>query len=467
MASRTAPTIWGHGPFELHDRFWAAYGVQVVRRREPSRILDDVELYLLCEPGTVAMFQLGAALETLHWLDPDVVAVRVKDRRGRDLRVIAVADEDGRLVQVRRVYDGAESAATRVGLTPDADVARLWQHAPTRRDGWRALRQAVPPGRRAALSLDGRVYDGDRAEEAAEYVRDLVARWSRPDATIRRATRLAGATWVDPAAEVSDRAHTIGPIWIGAGRSVGPGDYIVGPEILWDRPDARPALDDMCSREIEPTEPIRDPGVRRVRARARVGKRLFDVVFAAVILMLTLPLYLLVGLAVLLTDGWPVFFRHCRETVGGREFSCLKFRTMRRDAEQMKAHLAERNQADGPQFFMESDPRLTRVGKFLRDTKIDELPQFLNVLVGDMSVVGPRPSPRSENQFCPAWREARLSVRPGVTGLWQVMRTRERGLDFQEWIRYDLEYVERSSWRMDLGILWRTIGVVLRAGRKG
>jgi lipopolysaccharide/colanic/teichoic acid biosynthesis glycosyltransferase len=111
---------------------------------------------------------------------------------------------------------------------------------------------------------------------------------------------------------------------------------------------------------------------------------------------------------------------------------------------------------------MAHDPRLTRVGRFIRKSNLDELPQFLNVLAGHMSVVGPRPSPRRENQYCPAWREARLSVRPGITGLWQVMRTRRQGLDFQEWIRFDLEYVRRAGWVLDLRIMCRTAWMVVR-----
>jgi lipopolysaccharide/colanic/teichoic acid biosynthesis glycosyltransferase len=165
-------------------------------------------------------------------------------------------------------------------------------------------------------------------------------------------------------------------------------------------------------------------------------------------------------LAIWWEDGRPFFFGHTRETLGGREFKCWKFRSMRKDADQMKAQLKARNQADGPQFFIENDPRLTRVGKFLRKYNLDEFPQFWNVLVGDMSVVGPRPSPHAENQFCPPWREARLSVRPGITGLWQIKRTRRRGSDFQEWIKYDIEYVETRSWWLDFVIIWKTVATI-------
>jgi lipopolysaccharide/colanic/teichoic acid biosynthesis glycosyltransferase len=134
---------------------------------------------------------------------------------------------------------------------------------------------------------------------------------------------------------------------------------------------------------------------------------------------------------------------------------------MRKDAEKLKLELQKLNRADGPQFFIENDPRMTKVGRLIRKLNLDELPQFFNVLLGDMSVVGPRPSPHKENQFCPAWREARLSVRPGITGLWQVRRTRQAGSDFQEWIKYDLEYVRRANWRLDLLIICQTFRVLI------
>jgi lipopolysaccharide/colanic/teichoic acid biosynthesis glycosyltransferase len=193
----------------------------------------------------------------------------------------------------------------------------------------------------------------------------------------------------------------------------------------------------------------------------RVFKRAFDVGFSALVLLMTAPLYPIIMLAIWLEDGWPPFFAHTRQTIDGRSFPCYKFRTMCKNAEQIKAKLVAANVCDGPQFFIADDPRLLRVGKLLRRVQLDEIPQFYNVLVGHMSLVGPRPSPDKENQFCPAWREARLSVRPGITGLWQVRRTRVPQTDFQEWIRYDLEYVQHASWRLDLWILMLTIKKVI------
>ena len=175
--------------------------------------------------------------------------------------------------------------------------------------------------------------------------------------------------------------------------------------------------------------------------------------------MLTLfaPALAVVALAIKLTSRGPVFFQDQRQGLRGREFYCLKFRTMIIGADKMQDKLRHNNQVDGPQFKITEDPRHTIVGKFLRDTCVDEIPQFINVLVGQMSVVGPRPSPARENMFCAYWRDARLSVRPGITGLWQVRRTRHAGQDFQEWIAYDTRYVRNLSLRLDVWICWRTI----------
>jgi lipopolysaccharide/colanic/teichoic acid biosynthesis glycosyltransferase len=171
---------------------------------------------------------------------------------------------------------------------------------------------------------------------------------------------------------------------------------------------------------------------------------------------------MVVGISVMVNDGRPVFFGHVRQSRGGRNFKCWKFRTMLRNAESMVGDLSEKNIADGPQVFIKNDPRITKVGRLLRRFHIDEMPQFWNVLVGDMSLVGPRPSPEKENQFCPAWRDARLSVRPGITGLWQVERTRAPGMDFQEWIKYDIEYVNRASLLLDARICFKTLYRMVR-----
>jgi lipopolysaccharide/colanic/teichoic acid biosynthesis glycosyltransferase len=186
-------------------------------------------------------------------------------------------------------------------------------------------------------------------------------------------------------------------------------------------------------------------------------KRIADCLAAIIVLILFAPIMPLIVLLIKLTSPGPVFFKDERQGLHGKKFYCLKFRSMTVGAERIQDKLRVVSEVDGPQFKMTDDPRISAVGRFLRDTYIDEIPQFFNVLLGQMSVVGPRPSPESENTLCPSWRDARLSVRPGITGLWQICRTRIPGRDFQEWIHYDTEYVGNLSLRMDLWICWQTI----------
>ena len=295
--------------------------------------------------------------------------------------------------------------------------------------------------------------------------------WKRPDSTVLRARQVPGtvdSVWRDAQAKVLPGVKFIGCVWVGSGRTVEANSTVVGPAVIWDDPTRRPVNDAIQWLEIEPTEPPPEPPTRddsidmeqRSSLLSRGIKRGFDILCALFGLTITLPLYPLVMLAILLEDGRPFFFGHVRETLGARPFTCWKFRSMRKDAEKLKAGLQQLNQADGPQFFIENDPRLTRVGRLLRKYNLDEFPQLWNVLIGDMSIVGPRPSPFKENQYCPAWREARLSVRPGITGLWQVKRTRRAGTDFQEWIMFDLEYVEGRSFWLDLVIIYKTFANV-------
>jgi lipopolysaccharide/colanic/teichoic acid biosynthesis glycosyltransferase len=185
-------------------------------------------------------------------------------------------------------------------------------------------------------------------------------------------------------------------------------------------------------------------------------KRIFDCFAAVIVLVLFAPIMPFIVLAVKLTSPGPIFFKDKRQGLYGKTFNCLKFRTMHLGADKIQDKLRFISQVDGPQFKMADDPRISAVGRFLRETYLDEIPQFINVLLGQMSVVGPRPSPEPENMLCPFWRDARLSVRPGITGLWQIYRTRQLMKDFQEWIYYDTKYVRNLSLSMDLWICWQT-----------
>jgi lipopolysaccharide/colanic/teichoic acid biosynthesis glycosyltransferase len=464
-----AQTIWGLTLIELHDYYWAARGVQVVRLGDRSTLVAGPELYLLTDHDTLVLFRMRSLVELLSWVAPVVLLARVHELRTRGYQEHAITDTHGRLLRFQRLYDRQEMVTARVAFTRDADIARAWQAMGETPKPWRMLRRQIPPVQRETTSMKGRIYNRTAPADLDRFARDLVRLWRTPSATIHRAQPAArvrsdsgNLVWTDPDSTLGSKAKFVDSVWVGAGRSVADSDLVVGPVILWDDPARRPVVADIQWRELEPAPEFRPARIRRRSSVSRLLKRGFDILFALCVLALTLPLYPLVMLAIFLEDGRPFFFTHQRETLGGREFPCLKFRSMRKDAEQIKARIAGQNQADGPQFFIENDPRLTRVGAFIRKANVDELPQFFNVLLGHMSVVGPRPSPHKENQFCPSWREARLSVRPGITGLWQVNRTRIRGTDFQEWIKYDIEYVENQGWLLDIQIIWKTLLVLFR-----
>jgi len=189
-------------------------------------------------------------------------------------------------------------------------------------------------------------------------------------------------------------------------------------------------------------------------------KSLIDRVSAFLALLLLCPVLLVIALAIKVEDGGPVMFRQPRVGKAGRLFSVLKFRSMMPDAEQRRASLETLNEGAGPLFKMRSDPRVTRVGAFLRRYSLDELPQLLNVLTGQMSIVGPRPPLPAEVDRFGADALRRLLVKPGVTGLWQVSGRSE--LSWEETVRLHLRYVENWSLAIDAVILWKTAGAVLR-----
>ncbi|MDD5072662.1 MAG: sugar transferase [Candidatus Omnitrophica bacterium] len=191
-------------------------------------------------------------------------------------------------------------------------------------------------------------------------------------------------------------------------------------------------------------------------------KRLFDITASGASLLLLSPVFAAVAIAVKATSPGPVLFKQERVSVNGRKFKLLKFRTMAADAESKLEELRDKNEMTGPVFKIKNDPRITKIGKFLRKYSLDELPQFWNVLTGDMSIVGPRPPLPSEvNEYDP-WQRRRLSMRPGLTCIWQVSG-RSRITDFNEWAKLDLEYIDNWSIWLDMAIFIKTIPVVLLA----
>ena len=188
-------------------------------------------------------------------------------------------------------------------------------------------------------------------------------------------------------------------------------------------------------------------------------KRTFDLVLATASLILLSPALLVIAVAVKLSSSGPVIYRSVRPGMGGKPFYCFKFRTMREHAEQIQADLEPLNEQTGALFKIRHDPRLTRVGRLLRRFSLDELPQLVNVIRGEMSLVGPRPLPMRDFNRLEEWHKKRYLVLPGITGLWQVSGRAD--LDFDDLVRLDFLYLERWSMMLDLSILLKTIPAVL------
>jgi exopolysaccharide biosynthesis polyprenyl glycosylphosphotransferase len=188
-------------------------------------------------------------------------------------------------------------------------------------------------------------------------------------------------------------------------------------------------------------------------------KRCFDFVCTLLLILVLSPLLIAIAVAVFVSSRGPVLYRSIRPGIGGEPFACFKFRTMRSDADQLQADLESSNEASGALFKIRRDPRMTRVGRFLRRYSLDELPQLFNVLQGRMSLVGPRPLPQRDFDQLEDWHKKRYLVLPGLTGLWQVSGRSE--LDFDDLVRLDFLYLERWSVGLDLTILLKTIPAVL------
>lgn len=213
-------------------------------------------------------------------------------------------------------------------------------------------------------------------------------------------------------------------------------------------------------------DPEVSEAVRRLQ-KSRLGyrftKRAFDIIFSAFVLVSFSWLFVIVAIAIKIDDPkGPVFFKQKRVGKDGKEFNMYKFRSMCVDAEDRLAELRELNEKTGPVFKIAEDPRITRVGKWLRKLSLDELPQFINVLRADMSIVGPRPALPAEVATYDDYQRQRLLVKPGLTCYWQTRRNRD-SITFDEWVDLDLLYIKKCSAWSDLKLIIQTVGVVLTA----
>ena len=231
-------------------------------------------------------------------------------------------------------------------------------------------------------------------------------------------------------------------------------EVLVSPGVIEVAPQRMQVRPTMSFPLIQVREPV-------FRGTPRVVKSLFDRTMAAVLLVAGLPVFALLALAVRCSSPGPVFYRHRRVGMRGQEFDLLKFRSMVIDADERMAALMAMNEGNEVQFKMRRDPRVTWVGQFLRRSSLDELPQLINVLRGDMSIVGPRPHVTREVEQYGADMHRRLLVKPGITGLWQVSGRSD--LSWDESVELDVRYVENWSLSLDLSIIWRTARAVIRA----
>ena len=459
------PKIWGLSAVDLHAAWWRGKGVQVVYAESKFEPLDGAEVYLLLPKDRLVVFDLGDVVDELIWNMAAVTTFTLCERDTERYREEVRRSADKQIIGISRSYESRDLTQVRMELTTDPAYAEVWARGSRGQPYFEA-----PVGQRSDSNLDGdllgHAFDSRQADEQRRFLLWLVASWVDLPRVLPDIVEIEPGVFAFEGTLLPEDGAVISPMWLGFPSGSRELAIHIGPDLRYDQESQENSA---RSARILPIREIQIPdGRRRKRFLPRrtvygVVKRVSDFLVAILAIIILFPMFLLVSVLIVIDDGFPLFFGHTRQTRGGRDFKCWKFRTMRRNAESMVEELQALNQADGPQVFIENDPRVTGIGNLLRKLQIDEIPQFWNVVRGEMSFVGPRPSPERENQFCPAWRELRLSVRPGITGLWQVSRTRAPGEDFQEWIKYDIEYVRTASLLVDLKILLRTIrGIIIR-----
>ncbi|WP_347707762.1 sugar transferase [Clostridium sp. 1001275B_160808_H3] len=199
-------------------------------------------------------------------------------------------------------------------------------------------------------------------------------------------------------------------------------------------------------------------GKKESRLIYRLSKRVIDIIGSFTGLVLLSPILIIVGILIKFESKGPIVFTQKRVGKDGKEFDMYKLRSMVINAEEIKEKLKEQNEMSGPMFKMKDDPRITKVGKFIRKTSIDELPQLVNVLKGDMSLVGPRPSLPNEVKEFETWMLKRLNVKPGLTCYWQV--SGRNNIDFEDWMKLDIKYVNERSFLLDIKLIFKTFFVL-------
>lgn len=482
--------------------------IQHVARADFSRMLEGLEasdrlLFIDPRHWPADGFQLEALKrEALNSPGAIHAAAVGADRTGATERVLC--DDSGRVTRIRRLYSGVTQTMRHRGVVMHSmlPVAAMQEIQFTTLVQLPATLAAAGIVTRDIPMATDLIDLANHAEYLAfsELVTAEAARSSVPHgysrladhvivgrgALVHETVRIIGPAIVQPGALIEEDVTIIGPALIGAGAMIRQGAVIaqavvpagmmvesnstirhtvaasIGASVAMEADEAGEWSGEYFDTAIEPDDgdhPILAPELVDRAAVSRAGlacKRIADITISLFVILLTLPITLAAAVLIKLTSRGPLFFVHEREGAGGKAFPCLKFRTMIADAHEMQRRLQNQNMLDGPHFKITNDPRVTAIGRILRKYNIDELPQLLNVLAGHMSLVGPRPSPFRENQYCVPWRRARLSIRPGVTGIWQICRSGRHDGDFQQWIYYDMIYVRKMTPLLDLRILAAT-----------
>ena len=467
-------------------------------RHEPSDWLLIVDArYVPVQAGELARLAAGVGRER------SVRHLVAMEAAGQGTKEYVQLDESGRVWRIQRYYDGVTClhghtvAAALVPVSALRELARrvlsdlaalrrvLIEAGVVTRD--RGLADLFDLTRESGLlKLNEHLLRGlERRGPALGYLAPAPGVWVAAGSVVDPTARLVGPVIVHADVRLEANVTVVGPAVIGAGSQVRRGAIVAHSVIAAgtclpensatyhrlrgagapdDGEEPAHASDELTAaargdrRLAAPSEDhtANDASYRR-RAAYVATKRIVEGVIAALGLVVLSPLLVLTAAAIRATSRGPVFFAHEREGKDGRPFSCWKFRTMVAHAHRQQRALYRQNQVDGPQFKLPRDQRVTWVGRWLRTTNIDELPQLFNVVRGQMSLIGPRPSPFRENQICVPWRQARLSVRPGITGLWQLCRHERSAGDFHQWIYYDTLYVRHLSPIIDLKILLATV----------
>jgi lipopolysaccharide/colanic/teichoic acid biosynthesis glycosyltransferase len=431
----------------------------------------------------------GSAGMTRHLLAFEATALRTKE--------VVHTGGDGRIRRIQRYFAPVTWPFPAGLIASYVPVSALLMSGQLPLDSLEVLRSALTQQGMASqdISYHGEFFDLTDEAGALTFVERRVlsavrvvddkdgadgqfARWAaesalrHPESKVHAAARIVGPVTIGAGAVVESGAMVIGPAAIGDGAHIG-ADAVVAQCFVapHSHVDAGSTVRHVILSDVEGA-PERSPRAIRhtstVPARPEAdpppfGKRhlaikaVLEVTIASLALIALSPLLITIAIIVKLTSRGPIFYGAPREGMYGRPFRCWKFRSMQTNADVLQKELAAQQQMDGPQFKMARDPRVTSIGRILRAANVDELPQLFNVVMMQMSLVGPRPSPFGENQICVPWRNARLSVRPGITGLWQICRHDRENGDFHQWIQYDLLYVRNASLLLDFKILVHTV----------